>query len=108
LTKVPVVASNTLFRNRLGNSYLLLQRLDSALSSPVFGRTEAAYTSVIKRTLSLLARALSLPFAGNFADTLTGIVKLMRFAFSLAWFDHMPEREYRFGYEIKDLERNPA
>jgi|SRR5579864_1454336 len=39
------------------------------LSSPVFCRTEAAYTSVIKRTLPRLARTFSLLVGGNSADS---------------------------------------
>jgi hypothetical protein len=34
-----------------------------------FAGTEAVYTSVIKRTRALLRRAVSLRFAGNFADS---------------------------------------
>ena len=62
-----VAASKQHNRNCHNSSFLALQRWDSALSSPVFGCTEAAYTSVINQTPRLLARTLSLPFAGNFA-----------------------------------------
>ena len=56
--------------------------VDSALSSPVFCRTQAAHC-VIKRTRQLLARTRSLQFAGNFADSWETDVTWVR-AFEIA------------------------